>query len=268
MAAGHRSIPTERARPRRSLGQNFLVDGNVARKIVDCLKPTVGEHLVEIGPGKGMLTRELLRRGGRPLVLEKDLWLAQELKTTWPELAVVAIDALRFDWPRLASDPGLKIIGNLPYNIASPLIWRLVESLPQARGMVFTVQREVADRLVARAGTRIYGGLSVWVQSFAEVRRELLLSPHVFRPRPRVDSAVVGLQPKVRSGGPQQPAELKRLIHLCFQKRRKQLGTILRPFWTPELESWLAVEGLTPTARPEDLSPSHFNALSSLIKIS
>jgi len=255
-----------RGRPKRSLGQNFLVDGNIARKIVACLKLTAGDRVLEIGPGRGILTEQLLLDGAESFVLEKDLGLAMGLKSTWPELKLVAGDALRFDWPRLSRLGPIAIVGNLPYNIASPLIWDLAKSQAGSTRMVFTVQKEVAERLAADPGSKRYGGLSVWVQSYARVRLEFTVGPQVFRPRPKVQSAVVSLRRKDQASCPEQPEALRQLIRHCFQNRRKQLGTILKGSWSPAIHDWLTSQGLGPSSRPEELSADQFNSLSLLMK--
>jgi 16S rRNA (adenine1518-N6/adenine1519-N6)-dimethyltransferase len=173
-------------------------------------------------------------------------------------------------WESLWPQGGWKIVGNLPYNVASPLIWEIAS---RARGMeraVFMVQKEVAARLAAAPGSRTYGALSVWVQSFAAVRVLFKVGPGAFQPPPRVDSAVLCLTPL--SAGPLRkepsfpPRALSGLLRLLFQQRRKQLGTILRGVRAPGLEAWLEAEGVSPTARPEELSPGRLQSLSKVVE--
>lgn len=257
------SVPGALPQAKRSLGQNFLVDPNTIRAVVDCVAATAGDSVFEIGPGRGALTAELLRRDLEVTVLEKDMDLARHVAAHFPRARVIAGDGLYFAWEALPR--GARLVGNLPYNVASPLIWEIVSRLPGATRLVFTVQKEVGQRLCAQPGTRAYGGLSVWVQTFASVRYERTLPSTVFRPRPKVDSAVVCMDPH---GHPPSVAARRQLawtLRLCFQKRRKQLGTILKTVWGPELAQWLEIQGLDRTVRPEVLSPEAFLELSRLV---
>lgn len=253
-------------RSKRSLGQNFLVDQNVAAKIVDRLQAEPRETVLEIGPGNGALTGLLLQRVRRVLVLEKDLSLARKIKDHWPEIGVIGGDALHFDWQRLQGRVE-RVVGNLPYNVASPIMWELARSGRGLRRMVFTVQKEVARRVASPPGYREYGGLSVWMQSFFCVRYGFDVSRNVFQPRPGVTSAVLILEPLPVCERPENPDSLSRLIHLCFQNRRKQLGRILKKRWSEALDDWLRQQGLERRNRPEDLSPDQFQALSRILAI-
>jgi 16S rRNA (adenine1518-N6/adenine1519-N6)-dimethyltransferase len=193
--------------------------------------------------------------------VEKDLRLAGELKKHWPGMQMVAADALDISWSGLSEAGIHKVIGNLPYNVASPLIWDIVALCPDAEFMVFTIQKEVGLRLTASPGTKAYGALSVWVQSFAHPRLEFVVGPQVFRPRPQVDSAVVSLHPLSQRPGPQERVALAALLRVCFQQRRKQLKTSLRDVWTDEVRSWFAAHNTSPRARAEELTPEQFLSL-------
>ena len=250
------------ARPKRSLGQNFLVDDNVARKIAALVETAPGDKVLEIGPGRGALTRFLIKAGpGSFWAVEKDVDLALGIKARWPEARVVAADALRFPWERL---DGFKVAGNLPYNVASPIIWELVSRGRGVTRLVCMVQKEVGQRLAARPGAGDYGALSAWVQSFAAVRLAFTVPPTVFRPRPKVDSAVMVISPRPVRGF--QPVALAGLIKRCFQQRRKQVRNLLRNEWSLELENFLVSQGLGPASRPEEFSPEVFQALSILLQ--
>lgn len=251
---------------KRSLGQNFLVDANVAAKIVECLQIHPTETILEIGPGNGVLTALLLQRAHKVLALEKDRVLAGEIKRRWPELGVVNGDALGFYWGRLEGRVS-GIVGNLPYNVASPIMWDLARQAPFLCRLVFTVQKEVAQRVAARPCRKEYGGLSVWMQSFLRVHYVFEMSRNVFRPRPKVSSAVLRLEPRPVAKLPAFPDNLSRLIKLCFQNRRKQLGRILRTHWSPGLEEWLQGQGLDQRSRPEELSPFQFVDLSTKLTV-
>ncbi|MFO7875255.1 MAG: 16S rRNA (adenine(1518)-N(6)/adenine(1519)-N(6))-dimethyltransferase RsmA [Desulfovermiculus sp.] len=251
-----------RTRAKKKLGQNFLVDPNVARKIVGRLNLQPADKVLEIGPGQGALSQFLLQSGAQVAGVEKDLALARELKEKWPDIDVIAADASGIQWDQLHRAGFGKVIGNLPYNIASPLIWDIVSSFSEASGMVFTIQKEVGLRLTARPGRKEYGALSVWVQNFAQPRLEFVLGPLVFRPRPKVDSAVVSLYPKAVHPNQDQRRALAALLRVCFQQRRKQLKTSLRSLWSESVQAWFAEHGVRPQARPEDMTPREFLSLS------
>ena len=250
-------------RPKRSLGQNFLHDQGTAWKIADALEVSSGQRVLEIGPGRGALTGRLLESGCDLYALEKDGVLAGELKNRWPRLSMVVMDALRFNWTKLSGP--WRIIGNLPYNVASPIIWDMVADVPHLERGIFMVQKEVAQRLAAAPGSRSYGALSVWVQSHVHVRGLFTVGPQVFHPRPKVDSAVIRLISLAQQERLQHSVPLRRLLPLCFQQRRKQLKTILRPLWGDHLDKWFQDQGLRPESRPEELSPRRFQLLANLV---
>ncbi len=247
-------------RPKKSLGQHFLVDGNMVRKMVNHLALHSCDTVFEIGPGRGALTQVLAEQTPHVIVLEKDPTLLYILKSQWPRLGAVLGDALDFVWEPLARLVPLTIVGNLPYNVASPVMWEIFSRVRSYQQCCFMVQKEVALRLVARPGTKAYGGLSVWVQTFAVPRILFHVPPSCFRPRPKVDSSVLGFVPRPGTGVDR--ARLASTIRLLFQKRRKQLGTILKPFWTQDLQTRLEKVGVERRMRPENLSPEQVRALS------
>ncbi|WP_338666910.1 16S rRNA (adenine(1518)-N(6)/adenine(1519)-N(6))-dimethyltransferase RsmA [Pseudodesulfovibrio methanolicus] len=250
-------------RAKKSLGQNFLTDPNICRKIVDALAPAPDDYIIEIGPGQGALTEHLAEVGARRLrVVEMDDELAEGLEERWPELDVVRTDALKFPWTDLNETGPCKIIGNLPYNVGSKLIWDIVSRVETLERAVFMVQHEVALRLTATPGTKAFGGLTAWVRNFCDTRYLFKVPPSVFRPRPKVDSAVVRFDPLPREDRPDDPDRLAGLIKLLFQQRRKQISTILKKRMTPAVERWFLDEGVSPSARPENLTPAQFRTLS------
>lgn len=251
-------------RPKRALGQNFLEDPNTSRRIVAALGLGCGEPVLEIGPGRGALTRVLSGHDGSVLVLEKDTALARWLRREFSGVGVVHADALRFAWEKTAALPGLSLIGNLPYNVASPLIWELVSRCRAWRAMVFMVQKEVGERLCAKAGSSAYGALSAWVANFSRAEYLFTVSPHVFRPRPKVDSAVVRFVPAPAPAW-EDMEPLSWLLKTLFQQRRKQLGTILRKYWSSEMDAWCSVRGVDRRIRPENLAPEALRSLSRLL---
>ncbi|SDB20733.1 16S rRNA (adenine1518-N6/adenine1519-N6)-dimethyltransferase [Desulfonatronum thiosulfatophilum] len=250
-------------RPKRSLGQNFLQDQGTAAKIVASLDAPTNARVLEIGPGQGALTRWLNQSGCTLHALEKDADLAAELKARWPDLSLLVMDALEFPWERLHGP--WNIIGNLPYNVASPIIWDVVSRVSDLERGIFMVQKEVADRIAAIPGNRSYGALSVWVQSHVQVRRLFVVGPHVFYPRPKIDSAVIRFLPLPNEERTTCGPALRKLLNICFQQRRKQLKTILRSFWHEYLTMWLIDQGLKPECRPEELSPKQFQHLAQLL---
>jgi len=231
----------------RRLGQHFLGDPKILDRIVDALDPIPGETVLEIGPGKGSLTEALLARGLTVVAIEKDRDLAAALARN--NLTVVAGDALRIQWPRVP-----KIVGNIPYYITSPLIDKaLTPPLPER--VVFLVQAEVADRLAAEPGSKIYGALSVGVQAVCRVEKLFTVAPGSFKPPPKVRSAVVRLTPRaVPLVTPEEIASLRTFVTGCFSKRRKQLKNAVPGMSETDLRAL----GFDPAIRPERLAPEDF----------
>lgn len=258
--------PEGYAPPKRSLGQNFLRDENIARNIVAALDIGSGDNVLEIGPGRGALTKHILARPpARFGVIEKDDDLAQAIASQHPQVVVLNADALRHAWEEEDSQPAVKIVGNLPYNIASPLMWEIVSRARYERA-VFMVQLEVAQRIVAPHGGKEYGALSVWIQAHARAELLFKVPPHVFTPAPKVHSAVLRFFPRKRSFSSEEGRTLASLLHACFQKRRKQMATILKSLTNDDYVSALSGLGLEPAIRPEMLAPEQFLALSKSIR--
>lgn len=252
-------------RAKKSLGQNFLQDPNICRKIVAALAPSADDYIIEIGPGRGALTEHLAEAGARRLrVLEMDDDLADRLEERWPDLEVTRGDALKFPWESLGEAGPCKIIGNLPYNVGSKLIWDIVSRVPTLTRAVFMVQHEVALRLTAEPGCKAFGGLTAWVGNFCRTTYLFKVPPNVFRPQPKIDSAVVRFDPLPLEDRPDDPEALAGLIKLLFQQRRKQISTILKKRMTPEVEAWFREQGVAPSVRPENLTPNQFRSLSSV----
>lgn len=253
-------------RPKRSLGQNFLVDGAVQRAIVDALAPTPGDEVLEIGPGRGALTRHLAGRVRRLVLVEKDDALAAALQAEFADDASVELrhaDILGVALEELSDRPGaLKVIGNIPYNITTPILFSLLERRPRPREIMVMVQREVADRIVADPGSRTYGALAVGVQTVARAERVLQVGRGAFRPVPKVDSAVVRVTPFEPPPLTEvQEREVRRLTRAAFGQRRKQFQRILRDAYHLRPEQVAALErrlGVDLTRRPETFSPGDF----------
>lgn len=251
---------------KKRFGQHFLHDKGVCRRIVSALDIEPQDRVLEIGPGHGAISGLIAEAGPRRYVaVERDLELARELPGKCPGVAPLAADALDVRWERLAPPGGWKLIGNLPYNVASPLMWEVFSRCAGMSRAVFMVQKEVGDRLAARPGGKTYGGLTVWVQSFVEVRMLFTVGPGAFTPRPKVDSAVLFFAPLAG----ERRFTLQRLAGLvktCFQKRRKQIGNTLKSLLNEESVVYLEEQGLGVRSRPEELTPEQFQALSILVK--
>jgi len=260
-----------RHRAKKSLGQNFLVDPNLQRKIVDAVGVEPRDEVVEIGPGQGALTRHLAERAGRLVVVELDDALAVSLEAEYgdrPHVKVVRGDILQVELAdHVPSMERLKVVGNIPYNITTPIVFHLLRR-PRPQVIVLLVQEEVADRMVAPAGTGEYGALTVGVQSVARVEKLFRVGRKAFRPVPNVESAVVRLTPLAPPPlDPEAEARLRVLVRAAFQWRRKQLGKILRSHPDLELgpEVWTDVlerMEIVPECRPERLTPAQFVELS------
>ena len=251
------------AGPRKRFGQHFLHDRAVARRIVEALAPRPGDLVAEIGPGRGALTFPLLESGCELHAVEIDRDLAASLRERaprHPNLTVHEADALEFDFMGFIPPPRrLRVVGNLPYNISTPLLFRLLAALPRISDMHLMLQREVVERMVAAPGARAYGRLGVMVQLDCVVERLLRVGAGAFSPAPRVDSAVVRLRPRPRVA--LDPADRERftaIVRTCFSKRRKTLRNALRGLCD---ESAIAAAGLDPRARPETLAVDDFVAL-------
>lgn len=234
--------------PKKSLGQHFLVNDDICRRIVNLLELNPDDQILEIGPGPGALTRFLQNAPHKKLLLiEKDVWWAKERAKSAETLEM---DALKFDWAELCGR--WKLVGNLPYNIASPLIWEILSQCHSYTLAVFMVQKEVGERLCARPDSRLYGALSVWAQCHAHANLKFIVAPGAFRPPPKVDSAVVFFVPLATP--PEYPDKLRSLLNICFQQRRKQVGGIFRRSHQETLLAGLNALGIDPHLRPENLS--------------
>ena len=254
---------TTRPTAKKSLGQHFLRKADLCARIAALLRPEPGDRLLEIGPGPGALTRDLENSPHTLLLLleKDDYWIAERGRLRAAGTLPVHMDALRFDWRRITAETPWKIAGNLPYNIASRLIWDIVRQAEGLARAVFMVQYEVGLRIVAPPGGRHYGALSVWTQSFMRPRLEFTVGREAFSPPPKVLSAVLSLDPLPQDKRPKYPEILAELLHVCFQQRRKQLGSIFRRAGMDKLTVTLEKLGIAPSRRPETLSPENFQRL-------
>ncbi len=242
--------------PRKRFGQNFLVSAGVIANIVDAIQPQCGDLMVEIGPGLAALTAPLLARLDHLHVVEIDRDLIARLKESFPpeRLTIHEGDALAFDFATLGDQ--LRVVGNLPYNISTPLLFHLAESAAIVRDMHFMLQKEVVDRMVASPGGAEYGRLSVMLQYRYEMERLFLVPPDAFKPAPKVESAIVRLLPRPLSAlGARDTTVFSRVVMAAFSQRRKMLRNTLRALIG---ESALTELGITPTRRAEELAVADY----------
>jgi 16S rRNA (adenine1518-N6/adenine1519-N6)-dimethyltransferase len=232
-------------RPRKRFGQHFLHEQGVLQKLVDAIQPVDTDFIVEIGPGEGALTRHLK---GELHLIELDRDLAERLKQDFPGATVHSADALEFDFGQFPA--GMRIVGNLPYNVSTPLLFHLAKFAPQVRDMHFMLQLEVVDRMVAAPSTPAYGRLSVALQARFAMKKLFKVAKGAFRPPPKVESAVVRMEPLDW----QLPID-EDLLRRAFSARRKTLRNAL-----PEVDFEAA--GIDPKLRPENLSPEDYARLS------
>ncbi len=248
-------------RPRKRFGQNFLVDTGVIAAIVAAIRPARGERLVEIGPGRGALTGPLLAAAGAMQAIEIDRDLAQALARELPRLALHVGDALDIDFALLGSQ--LRVIGNLPYYISTPLLFHMAASVEHIRDIHVMLQQEVVARMTAPHGHSNYSRLSVMLQYRFDMEKLLDVPAAAFDPVPAVDSAVVRLVPLApMSSRARDEALFAKLVSAAFSQRRKTLRNSLRDWLTAaELEA----AGVSPGARAQELAVSQFVALSNLV---
>ena len=254
-------------RPRKRFGQHFLHDAGVLRRIVAAVAPRDGEPLVEIGPGEGALSFPLLEAGASLTVIELDRDLAARLRALAnPRLRVVESDVLQVDFAALAVELGgtpLRLVGNLPYNVSSPILFQALAAAAHVRDMHFMLQKEVVDRMAAPPGGKDYGRLSVMLQAYCEVSPLFDVPPGAFRPPPKVDSAVVRLVPKpVEAIGIDAADTFARVVKAAFAQRRKTLRNTLSG--VADVAQIEAV-GIDPSTRAEQVPVPAFVALANAV---
>ena len=240
-------MPSSSHRPRKRFGQHFLHEKGVLEKLVDAIQPAATDFMVEIGPGEGALTQYLQSAQALHLI-ELDRDLAARLSEQFPKATIHAGDALEFDFAQFPA--GMRIVGNLPYNVSTPLLFHLARFAPQVRDMHFMLQLEVVDRMVAAHSTPAYGRLSVALQARFAMKKLFKVAKGAFRPPPKVESAVVRMEPLDW----QLPID-EDLLRRAFSARRKTLRNAL-----PEID--FEAVGIDPTLRPENLSPEDYARLS------
>jgi 16S rRNA (adenine1518-N6/adenine1519-N6)-dimethyltransferase len=256
-------VTPARHSPRKRFGQNFLVDHHYIDRIIAAVDPAPDDNVVEIGPGLGALTRPLLERVKRLTVIEIDRDLAARCSAEFSpdRLCMHNVDALSFDFATLGEE--LRVIGNLPYNVSSPMLFHLAQYEANLRDMTVMLQREVVQRMAAAPATPDYGRLSVMLQTRFRIERLFIVPPGAFRPTPLVDSAIARLTPLERAR-PKivDEALFARVVAAAFGQRRKTLKNALKLLATGEE---LEREGIAPGARGETLAVSDFVRLANAL---
>jgi 16S rRNA (adenine1518-N6/adenine1519-N6)-dimethyltransferase len=255
---------SQHIRPRKRFGQHFLVDPGALQQIVAAINPQPDELLIEIGPGQGALTRCLLSAGVHCEAVEFDRDLVAYLEAqAWPRLKVHQADALTVDFSALVGYQTVRCVGNLPYNISTPILFHCLAHKDVIHSMCFLLQKEVVDRLSAVPGCKAYGRLSVMVQYHCDVHAVCIIGPEAFDPPPKVDSAVVILNVRPPKVVAEDPAHLAALVQKAFQMRRKTLRNALKALVSDAVWSMLDIDsGL----RAEALSVDDFVRLSNALQ--
>ena len=255
----------------KKFGQHFLSDNKILSAIVDALAPTASDTVVEVGPGRGSLTDILAERSGKVIAVEIDRALAGLLRDKYRDRSNVEIvegDFLETDVRSLVGGDYL-LIGNVPYYITTPIVFKALET-PMPRRSVFLVQREVADRMSAKAGDEEYGALTVNIAVVAKVEQVMTVPASAFRPPPKVESAVVRLTPLERPLVPPEYLDsFRTFVQAAFGQRRKQIQRVLRSVRAISIDQAVAIleqTGIEPTARPEVVSPGEFATLFRLLR--
>lgn len=256
----------ETHRPKKRFGQNFLHDKNVIHRIITHINPTSGEQLVEIGPGLGALTEALVERVKPVHAIEVDNDLAEHLRTRFSpdQLILHNNDALTFDFCALADkNSKIRLLGNLPYNISTPLIFHALDNVDCIQDMTFMLQKEVVQRICAAPGSKDYGRLSVMVQYGCKAQKLFDVGSGAFKPAPKVDSAIVYLQPYDELPVTvSNTKDFKRVVQAAFGQRRKTLRNSLKQLLN---EEEIKILGINPVQRAETLDIYAFAALSNAV---
>ena len=252
---------------RKRFGQNFLHDQQIINRILQSISPQSSQTIVEIGPGLGALTKGLVESNCRLHLVELDRDLVTKLQLTYqdnPNVTIHSADALKFDFSSLSeAGQAIRLVGNLPYNISTPLIFHLLKQADCISDMHFMLQKEVVERLAASPAQKSYGRLTVMVQYHCLVENLFIVPPSAFTPAPRVDSAIVCLSPHSnREVIANDAVILENVVRQAFGQRRKTLRNNLKPLLSPEQIESL---GIDPAIRPERVTPSQFVQLANLL---
>lgn len=253
-------------RPRKRFGQNFLVDPSVIQSLISTISPQVQDNILEIGPGLGALTKPLLEKVDKLEVVELDRDLVEHLNlldTSQKRLTIYQCDALKFDFT--STNMPRRIVGNLPYNISTPIIFHLLESSQSITDMHFMLQKEVVERICSQSGDRNFGRLSVMVQSKCNAQALIEVPPEKFSPAPKVVSTFMRLVPhKTPKVANELESTFNQLVKTCFSQPRKTLANNLKKILSSDKIKAL---GIDPTIRPQNLTIEELIALSKSVKL-
>lgn len=258
-------------RAKKRLGQNFLVDQNIIQRIVDSINPGSDDQIIEIGPGLGALTRPVLERVNRLDVIEFDHDIIPKLRLNCSfdeNLVIHENDVLKFDFSEFHANRDnhqlLRVIGNLPYNISTPVLFHLLNHRHVIKDMHFMLQKEVVDRITANPGSKSYGRLSVMIQAYFEATALFIVPPESFEPAPKVDSAILRLKPITHTAETTPDYKvLEQLVRTAFSQRRKTLRNTLKKLCTDEQ---LEQAGIDPSLRPESVTLEQYLELHEILK--
>ncbi|MEQ1512627.1 MAG: 16S rRNA (adenine(1518)-N(6)/adenine(1519)-N(6))-dimethyltransferase RsmA [Lysobacteraceae bacterium] len=250
---------------KKSLGQHFLHERGIVDKLVLAIDPRPGDRIVEIGPGQGALTFPLLDRHGALTAIEFDRDLLEPLTAAAKahgDLTLIHADVMNVDFTALAGDTPFRLVGNLPYNLSSPILFHALDHAAAVRDMHFMLQKEVVDRMAAGPGSKVYGRLSVMLQAYCTVTALFKVPPGAFRPPPKVDSAVVRLVPRPPAEiGIDDPRRFAEVVRAAFGQRRKTLRNAVSSVCTVEE---IIAAGIDPQRRAEQLEVADFVRLANL----
>jgi len=252
-------------RAKKRFGQNFLHDMGIIERIVRSINVSEGDNLLEIGPGLGAITKQILPITGKINAIELDRDIIPKLRFNCDglgELNIHQTDALKVDYSQFKEDGLLRVVGNLPYNISTPLLFRLFDYLPYIKDMHFMLQKEVVQRMAAKSGSKTYGRLSVMTQSVCEARLLFLVPPECFTPAPKVESAIVYLAPRTVPLEITDRTHFATIVTEAFNQRRKTLRNVWRNRITPEELEQLDIN---PTLRPERVTLEEFVKVSNFL---
>ena len=242
-------------RPNRGLGQNYLIDANILDIITHTAAINTSDTLLEIGPGLGALTERLLKKTPNVVAIEKDPKMVNYLKNRFPQLRLIEADALNVDLEILFKKGINKVVANLPYSVGTRLVIEIIECLHRPQTLSLTLQKEVAERIVASAGNKQYGILAILIGLFYHSSLIKKISPTCFLPPPKVWSSVIQLEKREKPHiQPQEYENFKKLIKTCFSQRRKQIGTLLRKQKFTHFNSALKQINISPSTRPETIN--------------
>jgi 16S rRNA (adenine1518-N6/adenine1519-N6)-dimethyltransferase len=262
-------------RPRKRLGQNFLIHENVIESILRLVELSPQDEIVEIGPGLGFLTRRLVETASKVWAVEVDAFLVDWLKRSpvggHPRLQLIHDDILRVQWDEILPARKVKLVANLPYSISTPVLFRLFDWRHHFSSLVLMVQKEVADRIASAPGTKAYGSLSVLSQNHGRVVDKALVSPAAFYPQPEVRSTILKIELYPEPLTPANELALFRgLVRSAFGQRRKTLGNALTNWLKQsrtDVESFLRSEGIDPRRRGETLTVEEFIRLTHALRL-